>query len=109
MSQGNWAGHWKSHLNCMYSYVQFVHVCSKGLSVKRNNLLYSEMETFNSMMPVTIDEGDIGERSNNRHNGPTGWHRELALSSIFKGVGNNTNKRGWGLKHVPTTILCVLV
>jgi hypothetical protein len=72
--------------------------------VKRDNALHSEMETFDPMMPVTMDEGDIGERSNDRHDGPSGWHHEIASAR------NNTQKRGWGLKHVHSaTVLCVLV
>jgi hypothetical protein len=67
-------------------------------------VLHSEMETFDPLMPVTMDEGDISERSNDRHDGPIGWHHEITLAR------NNTQKRGRGLKHVyTTTVLCVLV
>ena len=73
-------------------------------------MLHSEMEEFDPPMLVTVNEGDIGERSNDGHNGPIGWHRELALGSIVGEVRNNTKKGGRGLKHVHSaTILCVLV
>jgi hypothetical protein len=78
--------------------------------VERDNVLHREMETFNSLMLVTMDEGDISEYSNNWHDGPIGWHRELVLGLIVGGVRNNTKKGGWRSKYVDSaTILCVLV
>jgi len=37
------------------------------------------MEMFDSLMPVTMDEGDIGEHSNDRHKESIGWHCGFAL------------------------------
>jgi hypothetical protein len=74
---------------------------------KRDNVLHRKMEIFDSLMPITMDEGDIGEHSNNRHKGPIGWHCKLVLGSILR---NDTKERSWRLKHVySTTVLCVLV
>jgi hypothetical protein len=69
------------------------------------------MEEFNSLMPVAMDEGDIGEHSNDWHNGPIGWHFELVpVDSIVRGLRNNTKEGRWRLKHVHTVnVLCVLV
>jgi len=62
------------------------------------------MEIFDPLVAVTMDEGDIGERSNDRHDGPIGWQHEIALAR------NNTQKRGRGLKHIHSaTVLGILV
>ena len=72
--------------------------------MERDNTLHSEMEIFDPLVPVTMDEGDIGECSNDRHDGLIGWHHKIALGR------NNTQKWGRGLKHIHSaTILCILV
>ena len=66
---------------------------------KRDDMLHHNMETVGALMPVTTDEGDIGESADDGHKVVIGGH-QVAMSFV---VRQNAQKRGCWLKHIHST------
>lgn len=73
---------------------------------KRDDMLDDKMEPFNALMPVSIDESDIGEGANNRHNGPRWWHGLLAMDSM---LGKHAQERRSWQECIVVAVVCAFV